>query len=216
MNTKLRFTRVALLAIVMAAGVVVGWLSARPAAADPNWLTLDVNPGTEAGTANNTCAWHNSCTSANTAPEALDWGQPSGWSVNWHSWAYYVGPSTVAGSGTVTQSNSDCYRVQVAVKRPNGTALGNVYYKHTNSAVTGTFTISAGSVLSPSWTSRQVGTTVTSDTCPYLGYHIHQYAESPFAKNMTAYPYNYPPDHEMDGIDITSQSEYQNYVSYQY
>ena len=50
----------------------------------------------------------------------------------------------------------------------------------------------------------------------WTGYHIHQYASSPFARNTSTYPYAYPPEHPMYSVDVTAPSAYQNYVSFQY
>ncbi len=203
------------LAAILAICATAGYLTAPGARAAVQTITLNVHAGTEMGTPDMTCGWHTSCVAGNYgAAYALDWQNDVNWPVHWHSYAKYTGIVTNAGSGVasnVTQDN--CKTVRVRVNRPNSTLLGDVFLHHSDRAVGGTFVISAGPILIPAWTSRAVGQTVATDTCTYNGYHLHQGAGSPFARNTTRY--SNAPSQRLD-VDITALIENQNYVNFQY
>jgi hypothetical protein len=203
-----------LLSLVLAS-TAAGFLTAPRADAAVNTINLYVNPGTTAGSPNLNCGWHDKCLSPYAVGPGLDWQQSATWTAYFRSWAVYNGPvANMSGiASDATSGSTGCYTVRVDVRRPNLTALGPAYYVHTNNYVGGVFTISAGPLGSAAYTNRGVGTTVGTEQCSaWTAAHLHQEAGSPFAKN-SYYP-NAPST--MSSVDVTSQTKYQNYVSFQY
>lgn len=200
---------------LLAIAFAVGAFMAQTAHAT-NYLYLQMQGGTEAGTANVSCGWHTACTDPPTSGNALDWSQGSGAGVYWDSYASYNSYSTIAGTATAAQNNGTCKQVRVNVKRPDGTALGFVYYDHSDVYYTSTFNINAGASLTS--TVRKVATTAYElqacrDALLWTGYHLHQYAGSPFGTHWTQFPYA---PYTRSSVDVTSTSEYQQYVTFEY
>jgi len=203
------------LGLLFAVAFLAGTLTYQVAYAT-NYLYLQLQGGTEAGTANVNCGWHDAC--ASTSGNALDWDQGNGAGVYFTSYASYNSGSTIAGTASAAQDNGDCKRVTVSVKRPDGTALGPVYYVHSDVYSTSTFTVNAGASLTE--TQYRVATTAAdTQTCINLGYwtaggyHLHQSAGSPFGTHWSQFPYS---PNTRNNVDVTSTSEYQQYVTFEY
>ena len=223
---------------VLVAAFFSGYVTVRPVDAVVNEITVKIHGGPESGSPNITCGWHGECTSPPTGGNALDWSNSGGWKVFFQSYAYYNGspaPSN-AGSFKAKQDNGVCKKVTVDVFRYNGTALGPIFYSHSDVYSTFRWTMWVAPFPESTWwpdalTSRQIATTASSEltgTCvnrpnpfpppQYLqplwtGAHLHQNAGSPWATNWGRFP-NAP--NTQNGFDVMSISNYAYYVTYQY
>jgi hypothetical protein len=212
-----RLTIPVTLGILFAVAFAIGAFTAQTALATNN-IYLQIQGGTAAGTAQVYCGWHGECTDPPTSGNALDWTQSGGTAVYFDSYAYYTSYSTIAGTGNPSQNNGDCKSVDVWVKRPNGTSLGHVYYAHSDVYSTSQFNINA-TYVSLTWTLHEVATTASSElsNCVSNGYwsgpHLHQNAGSPFGTHWSQFPYA---PYSRNNVDVTSTSEYQQYVTFEY
>ena len=218
---RTRFVAVFVSTAALIGGVAFGWASAPPARGVVNEIYLTIQAGTEAGTANMLCGWHDNCLTG-AGDKGLDWEQSGSTPTYFDSWATYgTGPSTPGGYGLASPDDTEsCYRVRVRVTRPDGSPLGDLFYTHQNQAVGGEFTVGAGGLFDPYRTLRRIATTVETDgdpTCKaagaFEGAHIHQYSDSPFGRNTGTFD---PWPATADNVGITEQQNHQNYVTFQY
>lgn len=207
---------ISLLLLCLLAGSI-GWATAPGANATPQYITMNIHPGTAAGTVNLNCGWHGNCGDTPTSGDALDWASSGGSSIYLRTRTSYDGTSTIGGYGEAySDTVSYCKTVAVEVRRPNDTdVLGIVYNLHSDNAYAWQFTISAGS--SPILLASYVGKTTTDDNedCNTSDppNHLHQYATGSFAAHWSEYPsyVNATPN-----VPITNASKYQDYVSFEY
>lgn len=115
-----------------------------------------MNPG---ATSTLTCVWHGECQTP-TAGVALDWSNSGGASVYFRGFGATVsGTVGSVGTGRALTSNTGCYRIRLEIKDPLGTFRASGLYTHTDQPQGGTFTIAAGTLGSPAYTSVVIGKT---------------------------------------------------------